>query len=138
MALDPSTLAAHTTLGEAYVMLERWQDAIDILGAAQRIWPRFALTTGMLAGALHRAGQASRAKELIRGLGSSPGPPTGVTLYHVISGDLDAAADWYTRSVELRDPFALVFANGPMAHALWQTPRWPRIAAMMNMPPKVV
>jgi hypothetical protein len=88
----------------------------------------------MLAGALYRTDQASRARDLIQALGNLPGPPTGVALYHVISGDLDAAADWYTRSVELRDPFALVFANGPMAHALWRTPRWPRIAAMMNMP----
>jgi len=138
IALDPSSPVPYTTLGEAYVAVERWQDAIDILSRAQAIFPGFALTAGLLAGALHRIGQGSRARELIERLGDSPGPPTGVTIYHVIRGDLDAAADWYTRSVELRDPFALVFANGPLAQALWVSPRWPRIAAMMNMPPNLV
>ena len=137
LTLDPNHLAPHTTLGEAYVTLGRWPEAIDALEACHRTWPSWAVATGMLAGALWRAGQKTRAEELIRQLGDVPSPPMGVALYHVIRGDTDAAADWYTRAVRQRDPFALVFANGPLAHEIWRTPHWPRIAAMMNIPPSV-
>jgi hypothetical protein len=57
-----------------------------------------------------------------------------MALYHTLCGDFAAAADWYERAVEQRDPFALVFAAAPLTRELRQTPRWPRIAAMMCLP----
>jgi tetratricopeptide (TPR) repeat protein len=133
--IDATHLVPHTTLGEVYVTLGRWQEAIDALEPAYRVAADFALSTGWLAGALQRAGQTERAAQLIRTLERAPRPPMGMALYHVLCGELDAAADWYERSIELHDPFALVFAAGPLGRELRQTPRWPRIAAMMKMPP---
>jgi hypothetical protein len=39
-------------------------------------------------------------------------------VYHVLTLDLDAAADWYNRMIEDRDPFALVYARTPIVEPL--------------------
>jgi tetratricopeptide (TPR) repeat protein len=132
--LDATHLVPHTTLGEAYVTLSRWPEAIDALEPAYRISPDFGLTAGWLAAALLHAGQGGRSAEIVGSLANAPRPPVGMVLYHVLCGNLDLAADWYERAIEQRDPFALVFAAGPLCRELRQTPRWPRIAAMMNLP----
>ena len=58
----------------------------------------------------------------------------GRVLYHLLSTDIDQAADWYERAINGRDPFALVFADGPMGSVFRQSPRWPKLARMMNIP----
>jgi hypothetical protein len=88
----------------------------------------------MLAGALFNLGDLKRADALIREMGDSPRPIFGRTLYHLLCNDIDEAADWYERAINGRDPFALVFADGPMGSALRQSSRWPKLARMMNMP----
>jgi hypothetical protein len=49
-------------------------------------------------------------------------------------GELDAAAEWFTRMIERRDPFALVFANAPITQPLHRHPRWSEIARLMRLP----
>jgi hypothetical protein len=87
----------------------------------------------MLAGALQRTGRTARASELVGALARAPRPPMGMALYHLLSGELDAAADWYERSIEQRDPFALVFAATELTQELRQTHRWPKVARLMNL-----
>jgi hypothetical protein len=52
----------------------------------------------------------------------------------VLCSDIDQAADWYERAINARDPFALVFAAGPLGSDFRQSPRWSKLARMMNMP----
>jgi TolB-like protein/cytochrome c-type biogenesis protein CcmH/NrfG/predicted Ser/Thr protein kinase len=132
--IDATHLVPYTTLAEAYLTLGRWAEAIDALEAAYRVAPYFGLSTAWLAAALQRTGRTARAAELVGALEKAPRPPTGMALYHTLCGDFAAAADWYERAVEQRDPFALVFAAAPLTRELRQTPRWPRIAAMMCLP----
>ena len=93
-----------------------------------------AVAAGMLAGALARLGEETRAEGLIREMGEAPRPIFGRVLYHVLCSETEAAADWYERAIEQRDPFALVFANGPLFGTFRQTSRWPKLARMMNLP----
>jgi hypothetical protein len=39
--------------------------------------------------------------------------------------------------IEQREPFALIFARTPAVKSLHDSPRWARLAKMMNLPEKV-
>jgi serine/threonine-protein kinase len=134
LEIDAGHVVPYTTLGEAYVALERWSDALEPLERAYRLAPSYGLSTGMLAGVLLRMGQTARAAELIREIGNAPRPPIGMALYYAITGELDRAADWYVRAVEQRDPFAIVFASDPQLRKLRETPRWRDVVALMKLP----
>ena len=61
-------------------------------------------------------------------------PLWGRVVYHLLTSDLDAAADWYGRMIEHRDPFALVYARASVVEPLRGHPRWPELAARMKLP----
>jgi tetratricopeptide (TPR) repeat protein len=132
--IDPTQFTAYTTLGEAYVMLERWSDAIPALERAHVLGPSLPMSTGFLAGAYVRAGDSARSAEMARALDHTARPPIGRALFRVIVGEIDVAARWYERAIEERDPFALVFAACAPLNALRATSHWPRLAGLMNLP----
>jgi TolB-like protein/Tfp pilus assembly protein PilF len=133
LEIDESNIAPSVTLGEAYVAMGRWAEAALALENAYRLQPQYALSTGMLAGALVRIGEHARADQMIRELGDTPRPLMGRVLYHWICGETDQAADWYERAINGRDPFALVFADGPLGSAFRESSRWPKLASMMKL-----
>ncbi len=132
--IDSAQFSPYTTLGEAYVMLERWADAIPPLEHARVLIPTFSMNLGFLAGAHVRAGNRERGAEMLRALDGTARPPIGRALYHVVVGELDLAAQWYERAIHERDPFALVFAACRPLNVLRETPHWPRLAGLMRLP----
>ena len=134
LEIDESNIAPSVTLGEAYVSMGRWAEAAAALEKAYRLQPQYALSTGMLAGALVRIGEHARAEQMIRELGDTPRPLMGRVLYHWVCEETDQAADWYERAINGRDPFALVFAEGPLGSAFRASSRWPKLASMMKLP----
>ena len=101
---------------------------------AHRVVPYDGLVSGIMAGSLVRVGDKLRAEEVVGQMGETPRPIFGRVLYHVLCGDIDAAADWYERAIEEREPFALVFAKTPLTSDFRQSRRWPQLARMMNLP----
>ena len=73
---------------------------------------------------------ASRAPHLV-GLRHSLGT---ARLSHLLTSELDAAADWYEQMIEERDPFALLYARTPTLGPLRDHHRWPHLAALMKLP----
>ena len=134
LEVDETNFAPLLTLGEVYVTLGRWPEAAAILEKGYRLQPQEAMTTGWLAGALVRLGDQARAEELIREMGDTPRPLIGRVLYHWLCSETDQAADWYERAIDGRDPFALVFANGPLGSRFRESSHWPKLAKMMNLP----
>jgi serine/threonine-protein kinase len=134
MELDETSYAPYVTLSEAYISLGRWEDAAAAAEKGHQLYPQDGLAAGMLAGALVKLGDRTRAEALIRAMGDAPRPIFGRVLYHLLCGDIDQAADWYERAINGRDPFALVFADGPLGSTLRQSSRWAKLARMMNMP----
>jgi eukaryotic-like serine/threonine-protein kinase len=134
LEIDETNLAPHVTLGEAYVTQGRWEEAAAILEKGHRLEPQEAMTSGCLAATMAHRGDHARADALIREMGDAPRPIIGRVLYHVLCADIDQAADWYERAINERDPFALVFANGPLGEPLRASTRWPKLAKMMNLP----
>jgi hypothetical protein len=92
---------------------------------------------GKLAGLLAITGDQHRAETLIRQLREAPDrlcAPTGMALYHLIRGEIDAAADWYEKAIEQRDPIVIPWITLPLAKPLRSSPRWPKLATMMKLP----
>ena len=87
-----------------------------------------------MAAALWQRGQQTRAKQIIKEMGDSPIPLWGRVVYHLLTSDLDAAADWYDRMIDHRDPFALVYARAAVSEPLRGHSRWPGLAARMRLP----
>jgi len=133
LEIDATHYAPLLTLGEVYVTSGRWAEAIEALENAHRVVPHDGLVSGIMAGALARVGDKLRAEEVIGQMGETPRPIFGRALYHVLCGDIDEAADWYERAIEEREPFALVFAKGPLTRDFRQSRHWPRLAKMMNL-----
>ena len=72
---------------------------------------------------------------LIRGLRPEDNTvPTGLAIYHFISGDIDEAARWIERAIDQRDPqlgpvTCLVFGDAFLSGV-----EWPPLAARMKLP----
>jgi eukaryotic-like serine/threonine-protein kinase len=131
--IDPGHWVAHFTLGEAYASAGRFGAAVNATERAHEIAPWHAMATGLLAGALARVGEKVRADELARHIGGA-NLAVGRALYHLMCPDVDAAADWYEKMIEQRDPFAVIFADGPLFRPLRESPRWRKLAQMMKLP----
>ena len=93
---------------------------------------RNAWAVGFLAGLLALTGEKVRAERLIDSMQGMI--PIGMTVYYLVSGDLDAAIDWYERAIEQRQPLAVMLAAAGYMKAIRSSPRWPKLAKMMNLP----
>jgi TolB-like protein/predicted Ser/Thr protein kinase/Tfp pilus assembly protein PilF len=132
--LDESHFTPHFILGQAYLASGRPRQAVTAFKRAHQAAPWNAAPRGILAGTLFQLGEKERAAELIREMGDTPLPVWGRVLYHLLASELDAAADWYEKMIEHREPFAVLFARSPLTEPLRQSPRWQKIAARMNLP----
>jgi hypothetical protein len=91
----------------------------------------------MLAGLLAIAGDRARAAELRATLAQAPDAPgvaTGLVIDALLTGDLDAAAKWWTVAIEQRDLWVVFSARGWFVHPLRETEHWPHLAALMKLP----
>jgi len=131
--LEPNYFIAQHLLGEAYWASGKWSLAMAAFERAYQLAP-WTITAGWLAAALWQRDEKARAKQLIMEMGDSPIPLWGGVVYHLLTSDLDAAADWYERLIEPRDPFALVYARASIVEPLRRHHRWPELAARMKLP----
>jgi serine/threonine-protein kinase len=131
--LEPNYFIAQHLLGEAYWASGKRSQAIAAFERAYQLAP-WTIAAGWLAAALWLRDEKARARQLIVAMGDSPEPLWGRVVYHLLTSDLDAAADWYGRMIEHRDPFALVYASASVVEPLRGHPRWPELAARMKLP----
>ena len=54
---------------------------------------------------------------MLTAVGATSKPLWGRVVYHLLTSELDAAADWYEQMIEERDPFALLYARTPASGA---------------------
>ena len=87
---------------------------------------------GNLAGILACLGEQDRADELLAKIPEAA--PDGRAAYHLLRSEIDAAADWFEKSIELRQPLAPTRCRGLYCQPLRDSPRWPKLAKMMNLP----
>jgi adenylate cyclase len=131
--LDEDHFAPHVTLGQAYLASGRLEQSVAAFERAHRAAPEHTIPLGLLAGTLVQLGDTDRAAELIRQMGDDPLPVWGRVLYHLVCGEIDAAADWFERMLQHREPFAVVFARAPILKPLRESPRWRQLGEIMNL-----
>jgi tetratricopeptide (TPR) repeat protein len=132
--IDPSIFAAGISLVEA---LHGQGDVAGALAAAEQAHnavPWNGDIAGLFAGLLAQVGQAQRGEELMRRLDNAHTGPFSRVFFHLLRTEIDLAADWYEKSIEERELFALIFAPAPIIVPLRESARWARLARLMNLP----
>jgi serine/threonine-protein kinase len=120
--------AAHFFMGNAAEAREPAEEAVR-----RSPWSGAAgFPPGLLAGLLVLAGEKERAEKLIESMHRMM--PIGMIVYHLVCGDLDGAIDWYERAIEQRQPMAVMLAAAGYMKVVRSSPRWPKLAKMMNLP----
>jgi tetratricopeptide (TPR) repeat protein len=134
--LDPNNGEPWVHLATLYAARLMFAEALPFAekGYALAHWnPRAA---GAFAGLLTRTGEPGRGKEVARTLGSGEayGAPLGLAIFHTLAGELDPAADWFEKAIEERHPLVGAYLQSAIGEPLRASPRWPKIAALMNLP----
>jgi TolB-like protein/predicted Ser/Thr protein kinase len=134
--LDPNSSLAYYGLANHYAARGMFVEALPFAERMCTLAPWNLRHTGMYAGLLTRAGEPRRGQELIQRLGSGQyyGAPFGLAIFHTYCGEVDLAVDWFERAIEERSPGVALWLQGAAFEPLRASPRWPKLAALMNLP----
>ena len=134
--LAPNYSFGWTFLGVVHFGRGEMNDAMRCFERACSLEPFRASATGTLAALLARAGERDRAMEVLNRLG--PPERYGVSmawaLFHLYQGETDKAADWFDKSIDQRDPAAVLWVRTNLTGAIRSSHRWPGLAKKMNLP----
>ena len=137
LEIDDKPYIPYIPLVLAYVMKGMMAEALAAAEKGYQIAAWNPRIIGLLAGVLARTGEPGRAEALIGQLSQAQGGlvgASGMVLYHLICGEVDAAADWYEKAIEQRDPIVVRGFACRLPSRCGKSPRWPKIARMMNLP----
>jgi len=134
--LDPDLFFAYFNLSLAETAKGAFREAA---ASAEKMleFSRWPIGIGLCAGLLAKTGDTKRSQALLEGLGdgSGYGAPLGLALFHLLTGDIDLAAEWVRKGIEQRHPLLLGYVvSTPMAAPLRTSAHWPALAKMMNLP----
>jgi adenylate cyclase len=131
LELDPGNIPAHLHLGQIYIALGRFNDAIRILETGgQHV---------SLAFAYAQANQTSEAQKILEDL-KELAKKTYVSyldfaIIHTGLGEIDKAFDWFDRAVDEHDSLILLLPVQPLYDPLRSHPRYHALLRKMNLEP---
>ncbi|HZR22895.1 MAG TPA: protein kinase [Vicinamibacterales bacterium] len=115
---------------------EYFADRLDAaLAAAEegvRLAPWHAGLIGIVAALRSRRGDDEGAQQALATM-RGPMSASGMTTYHLYRSEVDEAITWYARDLEVRHPLVAMLAAAHPFRALHAHPRWPALAAKMNL-----
>jgi eukaryotic-like serine/threonine-protein kinase len=135
LQIDATFWFPYFILGVNRVLDGYIDEAVALSERAFQLAPWFRPIVGFRAAMLRRTGQVEAADQIsAEHLRPSDryADPVGSAMFHLVSGELDAAADWTATAIEQRQIAVLFFVHAH-ATALRSTPRWPALARMMNL-----
>jgi tetratricopeptide (TPR) repeat protein len=135
LSLDPNFFWSRHHLAELHASQGKFEEALSGAEKAFSLAPWYAPTVGLYAGLLARTGGHDQAQQIISrlGAGDAYGASGGLALFHLCSGDLDVAADWFEKAIEERDSLVGSFLRSALSEPLRLSARWPKLAALMNL-----
>jgi len=135
MNLDPNFFWAWHFLAEHYTARQMFVEALPFAEKAFSLAPWYTPSVGLYAALLVRAGEPDRGRKVISALGSGEayGAPTGMAVFHTGCGEIDLAADWFEKAIGERYPLVPPSLQSAIGEPLRASPRWPKLAAMMNL-----
>jgi eukaryotic-like serine/threonine-protein kinase len=134
LEIDEHHWLAICILAQIHMATGRYAEAVAAAEKAHRANPLHSMPCAVLAAGLEQLGERDRATEVLHEMGDSPKPLWGRVEYHLYRSELDAAADWYEKMIEQREPFAVIYAGSSLCKELRQSPRWPALARKINLP----
>jgi serine/threonine-protein kinase len=137
LEIDDTTWFAHSGLVRSYVLKGIVPEALRSAEAAYRLAPWNSVVVGQLAALLVRTGEQKAGEALMRQFMDSPNPRSasvGKLFYHLMCEETEAAADWFEKAIEERDPSLIPYLRHPLMKPLQASSRWPALAKMMNLP----
>ncbi|MEO6080494.1 MAG: TIR domain-containing protein [Steroidobacteraceae bacterium] len=134
--LDPNFIVTLLELAIVHVARQRFAEALPFAEKLFSLHPWYATSVGIYGGLLVRTGEPDRGREIARALGAGEayGAAKGLAIFHSLCGDIDASADWFEKAIEERDPEILHYFQGVPGEPLRGSSRWPRLAALVNLP----
>ena len=127
---------AYYYLADVYAARQMFEEALPFAEKAFSLAPWYAPNVGVYAALLVRMGERDRGKESDpeAGFGEAYGASTGLAIFHLCCGEIDLAADWFEKAIEERDSGSCVILQSAIGEPLRAGPRWPKLAALMNLP----
>ena len=135
LEIDAGYWYCHFAIAETYAAQGMWSEALAAAEKAYELAPWSARATGFLAGLLKRSGPSDRAETLVHQLENAA--PIGMAIYHVLCSEKEKAAEWYEKAIEQREIYAIMYAHSALLKPVRESPRWPKLAKMMNLPEAV-
>ena len=121
-------------MGLHHAIRGRHAEARDCAEKAFAIFPSSALNMGLLAGVLRNAGETARAEALLAQLpAGSYGAPVGLTCFHLVCGEIDAAVEWAGKAAGERNPTFIQGVIRPFEKLFRKSPGWPALLERMNL-----
>ena len=134
LEIDEHNFAAGFVTVEAYLASGSPPKALAAAEHAYRSAPWASYLVGTLAGLRAQSGDVDGAEELVRQLDAAPDKPFSRVLYHLLVGEIAAAAAWYERAIAQRELFAIFMIPAPIVKPLRASPHWARLATLMRLP----
>jgi TolB-like protein len=138
LAVDKNRWSVYLALGRIYSFRGQMAEALAATEKAFELASWNARAAALFAGVLFQSGDHGRARELIAKLraesGDGYGAPMAMAVFHAMCGEADAAADWFEKGIEQRDPAVVGYLRTPLMRILRSSPRWPALAKQMNLP----
>jgi len=119
-------------LAEGYTFRGLVEKALQQARAAVQMAPWNPRAMALLAGLLTISGHEDEAEPIRQKLETLP--PWAMFVYSITVGNVDEAARWFRQSVEQREPYVVISGRSPRFRLLHESPHWPALAQMMNLP----
>jgi serine/threonine-protein kinase len=135
LELNPNLIFAYCwTLGQ---YLSRGMEEQELASAEKfhSLAPRNPIAIGYLAGMLTRIGNTTRGRQLLSKIesGREYAHPLGLAIYYLLISDVETAANWMEHAIEQRVPHVVAHRLVPIYAPLYDSPRWPVLARLMNL-----
>jgi eukaryotic-like serine/threonine-protein kinase len=138
---DKTRWSVYLALARIYAFRGNLTEAVAAAEKAYRLASWNFRVMAILAGVLIQAGEEGRAAALVEKLnaasGNTYGTPMALAVLNAMSGNTDAAADWYGKAIEERDPAVVGYLRTPLMQKLQASTRWPALASQLNLPQTV-
>jgi len=138
LAADQSRWSVYLALGRIYAFRGQFAEALAAAEKAYQMASWNVRVIALFAAVLILSGDRSGAAELVKKLrtesGETYGTPMALTVFHAMCGEADAAADWFEKAIEQRDPSVVGYLRTPLMKIVLNSSRWPALAKQMNLP----
>jgi serine/threonine protein kinase/tetratricopeptide (TPR) repeat protein len=133
---DGNQVVARVSVAHFHAYWGQLDLAVAAARRAVEVGPWYPDAIATLAATLRRNGEEQEAEMLYRslGVGARYGDARAQAVYHLISGEVDTAADWVEKAIEERDHSMQYYLRFVIGRRLRVSPRWSKIAQMSNFP----